>query len=132
MIARGISVVVKNDLDGDVSDLCVLYAESNLRKINVETGENVVWKQNVNFNARTVPGKTEIASMERIEFSGHQSYWQVYYTYDNNCYKLEKDNAQFNLHSTDNGTNVIVTIGPTTSVSFVLLRRKKVFTTSAR
>ena len=114
-IERGILLKVKNWLQEDISDIRVLHAESTKNKIQLDTGENVVWKEFVKFSDIKVKGKTistehEIVSTKRIEFHYCKNYWQVFFTYDGHCYKLDEDNVNFNLSYEDNGQTMTITV----------------------
>ena len=114
-LERGILVKVRNELSEDISDIRVLHAESDKRKIQIETGGGVVWREFVKFSDREIKGKTSdrpiscAYSSERVEFHYYQNYWQVYFTRKGICYELEVD-VNFNLSYEHNGRTLDITI----------------------
>ena len=113
----GISVTVKNlgekandTLPHAISDVCVLYIESNKNGIEIEKDIDVTSREFVRFDNRTVKPRAEITSTKRVKLHYQKGYWQVYITYDNEGYKLEGDNLNFDLSHDDNGRTLFIAI----------------------
>ena len=111
-LKRGVSVVIKSELRQEVSEVRLVYAASTAKDVDIETEKNIISTEEVSFDNRTLRYNEEILSTNRLVFSYHSSFWQLYFNYDGNFHKLDKNDARFSLKSEDNGTRLIITIGP--------------------
>ena len=49
-------------------------------------------------------------SDEKLYFGNNRGYWQLYFTYNNENYRINKNNAGFNLYKSDNGESLTIEI----------------------
>ena len=119
-LANGITVELWNRLEEEISKMWVVFAEStksrglsyvyNFSVVDVETGTNVNKLETVEFNALTIPAGEAVKSKEKVIFEYNRHYWQVYFNYKGWCYKIDKNNAMFNLEEKDNGGKLKITL----------------------
>ena len=119
-LANGITVELCNRLEEEISKMWVVFAESsksrglsyvyNFSVVDVETGANVNKLETVEFKALTIPAGEAVKSKEKLIFEYNRHYWQVYFTYKGRCYKIDKNNAMFNLEEKDNGGKLKITL----------------------
>ena len=71
-------------------------------------------KQNcktVKFEVGDIPAGTSVTKEHKIKFSGDvRGYWQVYFTFNGSSWHIDKNNAQANAWSQDNGTIPEITV----------------------
>ena len=101
-----------------MTNVCVCFAESSkgcdvsylydIRAINVETGRNVYWKKTIQFGS--IPTNSKKNSDEKLYFGNNRGYWQLYFTYNNENYRINKNNAEFNLCKSDKGESLTIEI----------------------
>lgn len=99
-------IIFTNILEDEVSNVVILYCEStksihnwyDIRLVDVETLKNVLWFRFLTFQDITIGSwKTESKSAENVCFGENFGYWQLYFTYKGDDYRLEKNNCKFTL-----------------------------------
>ena len=119
-LVNGITVELCNRLEEEISKMWVVFAESsksrglsyvyNFSVVDVETSANVNKLETVEFNALTIPAGEDVKAKGKVIFKYNRHYWQVYFNYKGWCYKIDKNNAMFNLEEQDNGGNLKITL----------------------
>jgi hypothetical protein len=116
------TVTVRNRLNGQLTNVKVLYAQStkstrwfsyllDWRVVNVEsqTASTVEYRRNVVLGTIPVKGETSVSTS--IPFrAGVRGYWQVYFDYGGKQYKINKNNAQVNPWVSDDKKYVEITV----------------------
>ena len=89
-----------------MSNVVILYCESNksinnwydIKKVDVETLNNVLWYRFLTFQDMTIGSWVTVTkSAENVCFGENDGYWQLYFTYKGDDYRLEKNNCKFTL-----------------------------------
>ena len=116
-------VTVRNKLDDRLSEVKVLYAQSNKstsvfgyatnwKKVNVEDPKCSLITDREEVSLGDIPFEKEATVECEIPFGmGVRGYWQVYFRYRGKSYKINKNNAQVNpWYPEDDGQYVEITI----------------------
>ena len=111
-------VKVVNNLNDKISEVQVCYAESskgrgasylyNFRTVDIESEESINWKNVLNLGE--IQSLHDFVSTENVYFGNNRGYWQVYFNYRGNDYKINKNNANFNLEKKDQEKPVVIEI----------------------
>ena len=106
---------VENNLRDVINDVCVIYAESvkgddasylyDYRKVDIETNKNVFWRRAATVS--NVPSLGVETSTEHVYFGNNRGYWQVYFTVNGESFKINKNNAMFNLSKKKDNKSVV-------------------------
>ena len=80
----------------------------NYKTINIESEEFINWKNVVNFGE--IQSLHDAESTEYAYFGNNRGYWQVYFKYLGNDYKINKNNANFNLEKSDQEEPAVIEI----------------------
>ena len=100
------SISFTNGLEDKVSDVVILYCESNiwihdlsglLARVDVETSKNILWKRCVFLEEPLDSAKTVNLPAENVCFGGYVGFWQLYFSYKGEHFKLYKNNCKMTL-----------------------------------
>ena len=99
----------KGDGTHEVQNVVVCFAESNkgcdisyvydFRYVDMETEKNVLWRKTIEFK-EGIPSGSYCDSVEKVYYGNNRNFWQVYFTHAGTNYKINKNNAEFNLSQT--------------------------------
>lgn len=99
------SISFNNCLNEKVSNVIILYCESNKSihnwynagKVDVETLSNVLWSRYVSFDYKIVSELRVKTSGRNVCFGENFGYWQLYFSYEGDDYKLDKNDCKMTL-----------------------------------
>ena len=99
------SISFTNGLKDKVINVVILYCESNKSihnwynagKVNVETLSNILWTRYISFDYRIVSESKVETSGKNVCFGENFGYWQMYFSYNGDDYRLEKNDCKMTL-----------------------------------
>ena len=114
MLKYLIGISIRNRLSEEISNVRLRYAEGvtdlkDRKTVNVETGEDIFWTKDVAL-ASKIPSDHETYSPERIPFGNNRGFWQLYFTCQDDEFKINKNDAMLSLTNSDDKKCLDVTI----------------------
>ena len=115
----GVIIEIQNELAGEIFDICVIYTERVRQLFNKPDNEAMdkgfIRKHKLSkFNKVSGCNNRGIVEnrmrSERLKFGCNESCWQLYFTYENHCYRLSNDPVVFNLGEDDNMQVLIISL----------------------